>query len=62
MQDLHCFMRDLFTVVHGLSSYGAGAPEAMRWVVAACRLSRSAACGILVPQPGIEPTSSAVKA
>ena len=30
-------------------------------VVVACRLSCPVACGILVPQPGIEPTSSALE-
>ena len=30
-------------------------------VVTACRFSCSVACGILVPQPGIEPTSPALQ-
>ena len=48
-------------VAHGLSSCGAQALECMGSVVAACRLSYPAACGILVPQPGIEPMFSALE-
>ena len=40
-----------------LSSCGAWAPELEGSVVAACGLSCPAACGILVPWPGIEPAS-----
>ena len=36
--------------------------EARRFRSCVCRLSCSTACGILVPQPGIEPTSPAVEA
>ena len=35
---------------------------ACRFRSCVCRLSCSTACGILVPQPGIEPTSPAVEA
>ena len=42
-------------MVHGLASHGAGAPGDVRLVVAACRLSWSAACGILVPNQGSNP-------
>ena len=42
--------------VRGLSSCGVWALKCSGSVVAACRLSCPAACGILVPQPGIEPT------
>ena len=44
-----------------LSSYGARAPERVGSVVAAHRLSRPAAFGILVPRPGIEPASPALE-
>jgi len=40
-----------------LSTCGMPSPEHTGSVVAVCRLSCSTACGILVPQPGIEPTS-----
>ena len=38
---------------------GTWAPECLGPVVAVCRLSCPVACGILVPQPGIEPMSLA---
>ena len=41
----------------GLCSCGMWAPERVGSVVAACGLRCPAACGILVPRPGIEPTS-----
>ena len=44
-----------------LSSCGARAPEYAGSVVAAHRLSCPAACGILVPQPGIELASPALE-
>ena len=47
-----------FTVVHGISSCGPWAPEHADSQVAVHGLSCSATCGILVPQPGIEPVSS----
>ena len=40
-----------------LSSCGTWALECAGSVVAVCTLSRPAACGILVPQPEIEPAS-----
>ena len=46
----------IFLVVCGLSSCGTWAP-----VVAACQLSFPVVCGILVPQPGIEPASPALE-
>ena len=46
----------IFLVVCGLSSCGTWAPE-----VAACQLSFPVVCGILVPQPGIEPASPALE-
>ena len=49
-------------VSHGLlSSCVARAPEHAGSVVAANGLSCPAACGILVPQPGIEPASPALE-
>ena len=42
-------------VARGLSSCGARGLEHAGTVVAARRLTCSAACGILVPPPGIEP-------
>ena len=47
-------------VAGGLSSCGARAPERVGSVVAARGLSGPAACGILVPRPGIEPASPAL--
>ena len=44
-------------VLRLLSSCGAQVPECMGSVVAAHGLSCPAACGILVPRPGIEPAS-----
>ena len=50
-----CHVR-YFTVVHRVSSYDVWAS-----VVMALRFSCSAACGILVPQPGIELLSPALQ-
>ena len=44
----------------GLSSCDMWALEPVGSVVVACRLSCPMACGILVPQPGIEPVSPAL--
>ena len=44
-----------------LSSFGARTVERAGSVVVARWLSCSAACGILVPQPGIEPASPALE-
>ena len=44
-----------------LSSCSARAPQGAGSVVAARRLSCPAACGILVPQPGIEPAFPALE-
>ena len=47
-----------FVAARGLlSSCGSRAPEHLGSVIAAPRLSCPEACGILVPQPGIEPAS-----
>ena len=43
------------------SSCGAWAPGCMRSVAAACNLSCSVACVILVPQPRIKPVFSALQ-
>ena len=52
----------LFVAACGLlSSCGTQAPEHVGSVVAACGLSCPTACGILVPQPGIEPASRALE-
>ena len=48
-----------FVATCGLSSCGAQAPERVGSVVVACGLCCPAACGILVPRPGIEPASPA---
>ena len=48
-------------VARRLSSCGAWALEHVGSVVAAHKLSCPAACGILVPHPGIKPTSSALE-
>ena len=58
-----------FVAVHGLfvaacgllSSCGAWDPERVGSVVVACRLSCPAACGTLVPWPGIKPASPALE-
>ena len=51
-------VRRLFVAAHRLlSSCGTRAPERAVSVVAARGLSCPAACGILVPWPGIEPVS-----
>ena len=44
-----------------LSSCGAWAPECVGSVAVAHRFSCPMACGILVPRPGIEPTSPALE-
>ena len=52
----------IFTAVcEHLSSYGAQAPECMGSVLASSGLSCPLACGILVPQPGIEPPCAALE-
>ena len=52
----------LFVAAHGLLfSCGTQAPEHMGSVVAARGLSCPAACGILVPRPGIKPASPALE-
>ena len=43
------------------SSCGTRASEHVGPVVVVCGLSCPVACGILVPQPGIEPTSPALE-
>ena len=68
---LHCLFKIyiyLFTwlcwasvAVLGLSRCGTWALEHVGLVAVACRLSCSVACGILVPQPGIEPASPSLK-
>ena len=50
----------IFTVC-GLGSCGTWAPEHAGSVVVTCKFSCSTACGSLVPQPGIEPTSPALE-
>ena len=76
VQALQLWHMGSLVAVRGLSSCGAQAPEHMSsvvaarrlislWrtgsVVAARRLSCHVACGILVPQPGIEPVSLALQ-
>ena len=61
-----CGMRALehvgsVVVVRGLSSYGMRALEHVGSVVAVHGLSCPVACGILVPQLGIEPASPALE-
>ena len=53
--------RWLFVGVQAFSSCGAWAPECRGSVVAACGLSCSVVCGILVSQPGIEPACPALQ-
>ena len=53
---LSCGTRDLSLWGAGFSSCGTRAPEHTGSVVAVRQLSCPAACGILVPRPGIEPT------
>ena len=48
-------------VTYGLCSCGAWALECVGSVVVACGFSCPTACGILVPQPGIEPKSPALE-
>ena len=50
-----------FTAVHRLSSCRAQAPEHRGFIVVACGLSCSKACGILVSRLGIEPVSPALR-
>ena len=56
----------LFLAASGLSCWHTGSScgllscDVQGSVVAACGLSCHTACGILVPQPGIQPTSSAL--
>ena len=50
-----------FIGVHRLSSCRAQAPEHRGFIVVACGLSCSKACGILVPRLGIEPVSPALR-
>ena len=45
-----------FIVAHGLSSCGAQTPGHMGSVVAVGGLSCPVACGLLVPQPEIQPS------
>ena len=62
---LHCVL----VAAHGifvaacrlLASCGTQAPERTGSVVVVCGLSCPTACGILVPQPGIEPASPALE-
>ena len=49
-----------FVAAHGPSSCGLQVLEHVGSVTAGPRLSCSSACGILVPQPGIEPMSPAL--
>ena len=51
----------IFTAACELSSCGAWATEGLGSVVVAWGLSYPEACGILVPQPGIKPTSPALQ-
>ena len=60
-QDLHCGVRAPERAGRLLSSCSAWAPERTASVVAARRLSCPVACGILVPLPGIKPTSPALE-
>ena len=50
----HCSTWTLF-VLHGFGSCGPWAVEHAGSVAAACRLSCSLVCGMLVPWPGIKP-------
>ena len=45
-----------FIVAHGLPTCGAQTPGHMGSVVAVGRLSCPVACGLLVPQPEIQPS------
>ena len=58
---LTCGMLDLSLWCVAFSCYGTRALEHMGLLVAVRRLSCSKACGILVPQPEIEPVSPALK-
>ena len=51
----------IFIATCGVYCCGARAPEWMGSVVVARRLSCSVACGILVPQPGMEPSLPALE-
>lgn len=50
-----------FIAAHQPSSYGAQAPNIIGLSRCLCRLSGSAAFGILVPRPGLELMSPALK-
>ena len=58
VQNLQFLMQDFFCGGHRLSSCGGWPPECPGSIAVTCRLRSSEACGILVPQPGIEPRSS----
>ena len=60
MWDVHCVMRDLLMWCVD-SGCGTQAPEHVGSVAAMLELSCSKACGILVPQPGMKPTSPALQ-
>ena len=65
---LSCCTQDLslrragYSLVAGHRLQSAWVPGGMGSVIVARRLSRSAACGILVPRPGIKPVSPDWKA
>ena len=50
-----------FVAMHGLSRCAMWALELEGSVAAACKLSYSTACGILVPPPETEPVSPALQ-
>ena len=54
---LFIWLYQVLAVAHGLSIYSTWAPEHAGSVVVTCRLSCLMTCEILVPGPGIEPTS-----
>ena len=60
---LFIWLRRVLVAACGLLSSGVWALKHMHWgsVVVACGLSCPAACGILVPRPGIEPASPALE-
>ena len=61
MQDFHSVIQDFSFAVDGLSGCGMCAPEHTSSVVETHSPSCSVVCGILVPQPGIEPTFLALQ-